>query len=347
MERRVVLALLALLAGCQAPQAVAPNRAPFVLVLGTAQDGGQPQIGCDCERCEAARADPKHRRLVTSLLLADPANAKRYLFDASPDLIAQVERARGHPATRIQPAGRAPLFDGIFLTHAHMGHYAGLLQLGREAYGATAQRLFVTARLAAFFESNAPWNQMLERGTFDIEVLTPGTPLELASGAAEDAESAHGAEDADDAGDADGNASLSSLTVTALLVPHRDEYSDTVGFLIRTPRAALFYLPDIDKWERWTTTRIEDVIQNVDYALVDGTFFDADELPGRAMDEIPHPFIAESLARFASLPANERNKIYFTHFNHSNPASTESSPEAATVRAAGFHLAREGMRFEL
>jgi pyrroloquinoline quinone biosynthesis protein B len=137
------------------------------------------------------------------------------------------------------------------------------------------------------------------------------------------------------------------LTVTALLVPHRDEYSDTVGFLIRSPRAALFYVPDIDKWERWTTTRIEDVIARVDYALLDGTFFQGGEIPGRAMNEIPHPFIAESMARFATLPATERAKIYFTHFNHTNPVSDESGPEAAAVRAAGFHLAREGKRFVL
>jgi pyrroloquinoline quinone biosynthesis protein B len=317
--RAAILAVLSTLVGCRSPQASTPPNTPYVLVLGTAQDGGQPQIGCDCERCEAARAEPESRRLVTSLLLADPVNKKRYLFDASPDLIAQVASAEGHPATRIQPPGRAPLFEGIFVTHAHMGHYSGLLQLGREAYGATAQKLYGTARFAAFLGGNAPWDQMLERGTFDLGILQPGVPLELAG----------------------------ELTVTALLVPHRDEYSDTVGFLIRSPRAALFYVPDIDKWERWTATRIEDVIASVDYAVLDGTFFQAGEIPGRAMDEIPHPFIAESMARFATLPATERAKIYFTHFNHTNPVSNESSPEAAAVRAAGFHLAREGKRFVL
>jgi len=137
------------------------------------------------------------------------------------------------------------------------------------------------------------------------------------------------------------------LTVTALLVPHRDEDSDTVGFVIRSPRAALLYLPDIDKWERWAGTNIEDVLATVDFALLDGTFYADGEIPGRAMDEIPHPFLVESLARLRSLPAEARAKIYFTHFNHANPASDATNPEARAVRAAGFHLALEGQRFAL
>jgi len=134
-------------AGLEGCASLAPG--PYALVLGTAQDGGSPQVGCECEceRCAAARANPAHRRRVTSLLLADPASGTRYLFDASPDLIDQVELARGHPSTRVVGPGRPPLFDGIFLTHAHMGHYTGLFQLGREAYGTHGQVVFGTERL--------------------------------------------------------------------------------------------------------------------------------------------------------------------------------------------------------
>lgn len=292
---------------------------PYALVLGTAQDGGSPQVGCDCERCATALAEPGSRRLVSSLLLAAPASGQRYLFDASPDLTEQVELARGHPPTRVVAAGRPPLFEGLFLTHAHMGHYTGLFQLGREAYGAEDLKVHGTERLCAFFRSNDPWAQMVSAGHLALHPLEPGAPRSLTD----------------------------DLTVTALLVPHRDEYSDTVGFVIRSSRAALLYLPDIDKWERWVGTNLEDVLASVDFALIDGTFFAAGEIPGRAMDEIPHPFIAESMARFGSLPAAQRAKIYFTHFNHTNPVSDEASPEARAVLAAGFHLAREGQVFEL
>lgn len=284
-----------------------------MLVLGTAQDAGLPQIACERECCRAARADEARRRLVTSLVLCDPRTGRRWLFDASPDLALQVERAAGHPAGRAQLPGRPPLFDGLFLTHAHMGHYAGLLQLGPEAYGANAQPVYASARMAGFLRANGPWSLLVERGVLALHTLEPERALELGEG----------------------------LSVTPLVVPHRDEFSDTLAFLIRGPRRALLYLPDIDKWERWEQP-IEDVLAEVDVALVDGTFFDGAELPDRDMAAIPHPFVVESLERFAALAGGERAKIQFTHLNHSNPAADPDSAAAARVRAAGMTVAAEG-----
>ncbi|MEO0649884.1 MAG: MBL fold metallo-hydrolase [Planctomycetota bacterium] len=294
--------------------------APYVLVLGTAQDGGLPQVGCERACCELARADPSRRRRVTSLLLVDPASGERWLFDASPDLPEQVELARGHPAARRTApveGGRAPLFDGIFPTHAHIGHYLGLAWLGREAYGARGQRVYGTERLREFLGGNGPWSLGVSTGGMELLPLELDEPLRLNQ----------------------------RLELTAFQVPHRDEFSDTVGFVIRGPQRALLYLPDIDKWERWERP-IEDLIAAVDVALLDGTFFDANELPGRAMEEIPHPFIAESIERFASLAAAERAKVRFTHLNHSNPARSESGQQAA-IRAAGHAVARDGERHSL
>jgi pyrroloquinoline quinone biosynthesis protein B len=300
-----------------------PADRPYVLVLGTAQDGGQPQVGCACERCESARKSPSERRLVTSLLLADPTTGQRYLFDASPDIVEQVEAAKGHPWNGVSPpapgGGRPPLFDGIFLTHAHMGHYSGLLHLGREAYGARGQALYGTARMGEFLTQNDPWKQSLAAGTFVFHELDPERPVELSPG----------------------------LRVHAIRVPHRDEYSDTVAFLIESDRARLLYLPDIDKWEEWGEAKIEELLRTVDFALVDGTFFQEGEIPGRAMSEIPHPFIAESMARFSALPTSEKSKIIFTHFNHTNPASDVGSSAAKLITEASFQIAMDGMLFEL
>lgn len=296
--------------------------APYVLVLGTAQDGGQPQVGCECERCEDAREQPRTRRLVTSLLLADPASGTRYLFDASPDLVEQVAAAKGHPLSYVgeqAPGARPRLFDKIFLTHAHMGHYSGLLHLGREAYGTQGQPLVGTRNLGSFFNLNSPWKDMLEDGTFVFHELGDQRAMELGSG----------------------------LRVRAARVPHRDEYSDTVCFVIESQSASLAYLPDIDKWDVWGPGKIEALIESVDYALIDGTFFRDGEIPGRAMQEIPHPFIEESMARFSKLPESTRRKIFFTHFNHTNPVSTHGSPQSQEVENAGYGIAREGMIFEL
>jgi len=295
-----------------------PADSPYVLVLGTAQDAGLPQIGCEGDHCRAARDDPGRRRLVTSLLLADPRTGKRWLFDATPDLRDQVDASRGHPSTRDVPGPRPPLFDGVFLTHAHLGHYTGLAQLGPEAYGAHELPVMGTARMTAFLEQNGPWSLLVETEAIRLVELEPGTPYPLAD----------------------------DLSVTAIPVPHREEFTDTVAFLIRGPRRALLYLPDIDKWERWDTP-IEDVLARVDWALLDAAFFDADEVPGRDLSEIPHPFVVESLARFASLPDKERNKIFFTHLNHTNPITDPGSEATARVRAAGMWVAQEGDTFFL
>ena len=288
---------------------------PFALVLGTAQDGGLPQIGGNADLDVAARQNPKLRRLVASLLVVDPGSEERFLIDATPDIREQVEIAdRVAPQTATAP-GRPPLFAAIALTHAHVGHYAGLMQFGREAYGAAGQRVLASDRMARFLKTNGPWDLLVKLKHIQIERFAADKAVPL-------------------------NARLS---ITPIAVPHRDEYSDTCGFIVRGPARSLLWLPDIDKWERWDR-RIEDLIATVDVAYVDGTFFDATELPGRAMSEVPHPFIVESLARFAALPAKERAKIAFVHLNHTNPAATPGSNAQRAIEKAGMRVAREGER---
>lgn len=297
------------------------DTAPYVLVLGTAQDAGSPQVGCDLMCCVAARRDPARRRLVASALLVEPIRGRRFLLDATPDLREQVERARGHGRLASVETGRPPLFDGVFLTHAHMGHYSGLLQLGHEAYGSRGLPLMVAPGMARFLRDNDPWRHALELGTYRIEPLEFDKPYPI-----------------DD-----------QLSVTAIQVPHRDEFSDTAAFRIQGPRRALLFLPDIDKWERLDAwgRRIEDEIAKVDVALLDGSFYAEGEIEGRAMASIPHPFIQESIDRFAALPARERAKIRFFHLNHTNPATNEDSEAAAAVRKAGMAIAADLERHDL
>jgi len=287
---------------------------PFTVVLGTAQHGGMPQIGGPAPEDETARRDPTRRRLVASLLIVDPASSERFLIDATPDLPAQTEIA-DRLAPRPKAATRPPLFDAIVLTHAHVGHYAGLLHLGREIYGAFGQRVIASDRMATFLEKNGPWELLVRLNNIRVERIKGDSTVPLNS----------------------------RLSITAIPVPHRDEYSDTFGFIVRGPSRAILWLPDIDKWEKWDR-RIEDVIATVDVAYLDGTFHDGDELPGRAMSEVPHPFISESLARFASLDAKQRSKIVFMHLNHTNPAATPGSRAQLAIEKAGLRVAREGER---
>ena len=300
-----------------APPSTAAPPAPLAVVLGTAQDGGIPQIGGRGPEDEAARRDPRRQRLVASLLIADPLSGQRFLIDATPDIALQTERADAL-APRAASLKRPPLFDAIALTHAHIGHYAGLMHLGREAYGADGQRVLASARMAQFLETNGPWSLLVKLDHIRLERFEADKPIALNE----------------------------RLSITPFAVPHRDEFSDTHGFIIRGPTRSVLWLPDIDKWERWDR-RIEDLIASVDLAFVDGTFYDAGEVPGRAMSQIPHPLVAESLARFATLPENERRKIVFIHLNHTNPAATPGSKAQQAITRSGMRVAKEGERLPL
>ena len=295
-----------------APESRTTN--PFAVVLGTAQDGGLPQIGGVAPEDEAARRDPKRRRLVASLLIVDPVSQERFLIDATPDIRDQAEIA-DRLAQKKKTTARPPLFDVIALTHAHVGHYAGLMHLGRESYGAIAQRVLASERMARFLETNGPWDLLAKLHHIKIERFEADRLVKLNE----------------------------RVSITPIAVPHRDEYSDTHGFIVRGPSRSIFWLPDIDKWERWDRS-IEAVIASVDVAFVDGTFFDEGEVPGRAMSEIPHPFISESLSRFATLPEKERRKIVFVHLNHTNPAATPGSKAKRAIEKTGMRVAREGER---
>lgn len=310
-----LLAIVSILAGCASPPSPAalPEPAgPYVVVLGIAQDGGLPHAGCNREHCERARTDPSHRRLVASLAIVDPESAQRWIVDATPDFPLQLRRLDS-----LQPAGGKTL-DGILLTHAHIGHYSGLMHLGREVMGAREIPVYAMPRLAEFLRTNGPWSQLVELRNIEVRGLEDGVETWLNE----------------------------RISVVPFRVPHRDEFSETVGFEIRGPNARVVFLPDIDKWERWER-RIEQLIAESDVAYLDGTFYAGDEVPGRNVAEIPHPFISESLVRFAQLPAAERAKVRFIHLNHSNPALDADSEAARAVVAAGSAIAVEGERVGL
>ena len=278
----------------------APPEAPSALVLGIAQDGGVPHAGCRQPACEEARRDRSKRRLVACLGLTDPAAGKRFLIDATPDFAEQTERLGGLP-------------DGILLTHAHVGHYLGLAQLGREVMNAHRVPVYATPAMASFLRENGPWKLLVALENIEIREIEVGKPFPLTP----------------------------ALQATAIRVPHRDEDSDTVAFLISGPRRRILWLPDIDKWEKWDR-RIEDFFADPSLiAFVDGTFFAADEIPGRPISDIPHPLVPETMARFGQAPP--RGRLFFVHLNHTNRLLWDRDA-AADLGRKGFGVAAEGMR---
>ncbi|MEM9057483.1 MAG: MBL fold metallo-hydrolase [Pseudomonadota bacterium] len=288
------------------------GEAPFLYVLGVAQDGGYPQARCYAPHCLRAWLDPSLRRLTSCIALVDPDGRAAYLFDATPDLRQQLFDLQA-----VAPAEAMPL-KGIFLTHAHIGHYTGLMHLGHEASGARNMPVYAMPRMRRFLSTNGPWDQLVRYRNIVLVPLADGEAVRLGA----------------------------TLRVTPMRVPHRDEYSETVGFRIDGPSRSALFIPDIDKWSRWKRDIVA-LVKSVDYAFLDATFFADGELPGRSMAEIPHPFVEESLRLFAELAPAEKKRIHFIHFNHTNPLLDETSDAYATVREAGFELARQGLRLPL
>jgi pyrroloquinoline quinone biosynthesis protein B len=237
------------------------------------------------------------------------------LVDATPDLRSQAADLRD--ASGLAAAPGLPV-DAILLTHAHIGHYTGLMYLGRESMAARAVPVLATPRMAAFLKSNRPWSRLVEWGHVSLGTIEPGSRRALAPG----------------------------IEVEAIAVPHRNEDADTIGFLLRGPAKRLLYVPDTDAWERWPRP-LASILEEVDVAILDGTFFDSGEIPGRDASLVPHPLMRSTMDLLAGTVAVRRCLILFTHLNHTNPALDPLSPEAASIRAAGLSVAEEGMEFAL
>jgi pyrroloquinoline quinone biosynthesis protein B len=197
---------------------------------------------------------------------------------------------------------------GIFISHCHIGHYTGLIHLGKEAWNTAKLPLIATPRVLDFLRTNGPWGQLFTNGNVEGVVLDDA-PFELT----------------DDA------------TLSVMRVPHRGEYSDTVAYSIRSKQRSLFFCPDIDRWEEWDRD-VRDVVAAHDVSLLDGSFFSGEELPGRDMSKIPHPIVTHT----ATVLKGVQRDVRFIHFNHTNPLLDEASPQRAWLRTQGFGMARQG-----
>jgi|TARA_B110000240_G_C13424630_1_gene421030 pyrroloquinoline quinone biosynthesis protein B len=277
-----------------------------IIILGTAQDAGYPQAGCNKKCCHN---NPKPEPATCFALVQD---SNYVLFEATPDFKIQLKKLNETIGNKNQK-----LPEAIFLTHAHIGHYTGLVHLGREAMGANKQKVYVMPRMQSFLQENGPWSQLVKLENIVLKPLINLKSIEIMAG----------------------------IKVTPIQVPHRDEFSETAAYLINSGNKKALFIPDIDKWEKWDMN-IDSLISTVDYAFLDGTFFSNGELPGRDMSEIPHPFIKESMQRFSQLEPDEKAKIYFIHFNHTNPAVWDGEIQHE-ILSAGFNLASNGLVLDL
>jgi len=292
---------------------------PYAVVLGTAQDAGVPQVNCFNENCNAVRRGARPIPRVSSIGLVDPLAGKRFIFDATPDFASQVGELLTHPAGTALPTTSIPLQEhlhGIFLTHGHMGHYTGLIHIGREGAGASRLPLYVSPSMASYLNDNEPWAFLVHNHHVQLMVLQPETRLVLTD----------------------------SLALTPFIVVHRQEFTDTLGFLIHGPERTLMFVPDADVWEGWRIP-FEQLLDRSDAALLDGSFFSHEELGHRRQDDVPHPPVIASIDLLSGRGGDP--EIWFTHLNNTNPLWDPDSHEHLVVSNAGFGVARRGQIFKL
>ena len=286
---------------------------PMLYVLGTLQDGGAPHMGCDRPCCRNLFLRPATDRKVVSLGSADfkSGSGQLAMFEATPDVASQ-----WHALQSL--SGLADVLPSIFLTHAHIGHYSGLMFLGREVLGATDIQVHAMPRFRRFLQTNGPWDQLISLGNIVVNQLAEDSIVQVTE----------------------------QVQTLPIRVPHRDEYSETVGYRIMGPNHSVLFIPDIDKWERWERD-LKRELSLVDRAYLDATFFDASEVGYRDMSEIPHPFIVESMDFLGALSAAEKSKVHFIHMNHTNPCLSDTSSAYRHVVASGFNIARMHEAFPL
>ncbi|ADQ13942.1 coenzyme PQQ synthesis protein B [Halanaerobium hydrogeniformans] len=290
----------------------------LIKVLGTAQDAGHPQLNCQCSHCQAARTDASLKRLQSSLALIDKKEQKSFVFDASPafseqlDNLNELVRKKNYSVDHL---------SGILLSHAHLGHYLGLLYLGKEALNTSQLPVYLSQKMFDFLKNNAPWSDLFKNGNIKAEVFEFEKEYNLTK----------------------------EIRFKAVEIKHRNEYADTAAFIVNTQEKAFFYLPDLDSWQGFER-KFREILAEVDYVFLDGTFFDKKELGelrGRDLKEVPHPPIIETIKLFSDLNKAERSKIYFTHFNHTNRILDLDANKFEYVKSKHFNLLEEGQEFNL
>lgn len=312
----LVVCILWLLASCQGTQARPAATADVELfVLGVAQDGGLPHLGCERACCADARATGRVE-YPAALGVVDrrSGSSKLLLVEATPRIEEQV--ALLHKLADVHGRGRAPV-DAVMVTHAHIGHYLGLALFGREVVGAQHLPVFCSPRFAAYLQEHGPWRQLVELEQIDVRAFVVGEPFEPWPG----------------------------VSVQAIAVPHRDEFSDTMAYRITGPNQSVLFVPDVDAWER-APGLLEHLLLGVDVAYLDGTFYDGSELPERDLREIRHPLITRTMAKLADVAAQHPGRIRFLHLNHTNPALHDQRIRDA-MQQSGFVVAVMGERVRL
>ena len=286
------------------------SQSEYIYILGNTQDAGLPHIGCEHPFCED-NFNVYEEHYTTSIAVVNSDLKKYILFEATPDITFQLNNLKRNIFHEFL------LPESIYITHAHMGHYTGLMYFGREALGSKDLLVRVLPRMSKFLQNNGPWSQLVDINNIKIEEIN----FESSTN------------------------ELSNIIVTPVQVPHRDEYSETAGYIIEGKNKKALFIPDIDKWEKWDRD-LSQLAKEFDFLLIDATFYDSKEI-NRDISEIPHPLVTETIDLLSGLDLKNRNKVYFIHMNHTNMMLDPDSELSKLVTSKGFNIARLGQKLYL
>ena len=282
----------------------------YIYILGNTQDAGMPHIGCKHKFC-LDNFNKYEEFYVTSIAVVNSDLKKYILFEATPDITYQLNYVKNNIFQEFL------LPEAIYITHAHIGHYTGLMYFGREALGSRNLLVKVLPKMSKFLKKNGPWSQLVALNNINIQKTKFDTSY----------------------------SELSNISVIPIKVPHRDEYSETAGYIITGKNKKALFIPDIDKWEKWDKKLI-DLVEDFDYLLLDATFYDPTEIK-RDISEIPHPLVSETINILDGLGDEIKSKVYFIHMNHTNPMLDPNSDLSKSVINKGFNIARLGQKLYL
>ena len=286
------------------------SQSEYIYILGNTQDAGLPHIGCQHPFCEDS-FNVYEEHYSTSIAVVNSDLKKYILFEATPDITFQLNNLKKNIFDEFL------LPESIYITHAHMGHYTGLMYFGREALGAKDLMVRVLPRMSNFLQNNGPWSQLVDIKNIKIKEIN----FESSTN------------------------ELNNITVTPIQVPHRDEYSETAGYIIKGKNKKALFIPDIDKWEKWDRD-LSQLTQEFDFLLIDATFYNSKEI-NRDISEIPHPLVTETIDLLNGLSIENRNKVYFIHMNHTNMMLDPDSELSKLITSKGFNIARLGQKLYL
>jgi pyrroloquinoline quinone biosynthesis protein B len=286
------------------------SQSEYIYILGNTQDAGLPHIGCQHPFCEDS-FNVYEEHYTTSVAVVNSDLKKYILFEATPDITFQLNNLKKNIFDEFL------LPESIYITHAHIGHYTGLMYFGREALGAKDLTVRVLPRMSNFLQNNGPWSQLVDINNIKIKEINFGLSTK----------------------------ELTNIHITPFQVPHRDEYSETAGYIIKGKNKKALFIPDIDKWEKWDRD-LSQIAKEFDFLLIDATFYDSKEI-NRDISEIPHPLVTETIDLLSGLDLENRNKVYFIHMNHTNMMLDPNSELSRLVLSKGFNIARLGQKLFL